>query len=204
MREFELVLQRRVPKNPTPHINAGGDCGACVLSALTGLPVRDVYKAARPDNPSSTDPFSFYEMRSALYALQKDDLIDNLNVDCPIWIEDVARYPFGFSSWMMSIQWFNYIHLGLQAGYYAVCEVNMRGEEKNPVRGLETDHWVLICGARLRWEPCRSVTGAKTGHQEVLVRDSATCMPEERWVEKNDFLRRHGGFQAMLVKPMGA
>ena len=43
MRLFELILPLRVVPQPTPQINKGGDCGACVLAGLSGLTVEQVY-----------------------------------------------------------------------------------------------------------------------------------------------------------------
>ena len=199
MEEFELILPNRSPRQPQPSVAPGGDCGGCVLSGLTRIPVKDVYAVAREDKKDES--FSYPTMRDALYRLCSLGHLKHIVTASPIWPEEVFRRPFGYEGQLMSLAWFDHIRVAIEARYYAVCEVAMRGRNLEDQHGAETDHWVLLCGVRIRHEPNKAVPGAMNVEQEVLVSDSATSMPPERWVEVNEFLKKHGGFQAMLAKP---
>jgi hypothetical protein len=197
MNEFEIVLPRHVPRNPEPKIYLGGDCGACVLSALTNIPVAEIYAIARDDKKVS--PFGLQNMISALNTLGRQYFYHHITT-FPNWINEVYRWPFGFSACQMNLAWFDYVRVAIEAGYYGICEVNMRGEGDLNGRGCETDHWVLLCGVRITKHPA-TIPGAFMLDDEVLIRDSSRTMPAERWMESSDFLIRHGGFQTILVKP---
>ena len=195
MIEFELILPRRSPKNPTPCISPGGDCGACVLSGLIGIPVKDIYRIIREND--NVSPFGLSDMHGAVWYLKSANKIQQMITDYPIWIEHFFRFPFGLQSQMMSLPWFNYIRMALEAGYYPICEVNMKGKV---LEVHETDHWVLICGIRTKLGKKRGV--GQCIDNEVLISDSARTMPDERWIEINDFLMNFGGFQNILIKPL--
>jgi hypothetical protein len=64
--------------------------------------------------------------------------------------------------------------------------------------GRGPDHWVLICGARLRG-PGDDRPGRV--YQEVLVSDSARSTAGESWVDAHDLLRDRGGFNLLLARP---
>jgi hypothetical protein len=91
--------------------------------------------------------------------------------------------------------------MAVEAGYYGLAQVNHAGRGQDE---LETDHWVLVCGARTwtTWEDVPSVPGARRGtiHRELLVSCSASA-PEGRWERAEDFLKHRGGFNLILARP---
>ena len=197
MNDCEIILPRRSPRQPNPKVYAGGDCGACVLSGLTGLSVADVY--AKAQDGGKVSPFSWPEMIQALHGLLSEGYFKHVITSCPNWITEVYRAPFGFEAAQMNLEWFDYVRLAIEAGYYAICEVCVDGNRAGRRPVLETNHWVLLCGVRVRREPNKAVAGAFNILPEVLVSDSAKSQPPERWVGSQDFLRRHGGFTPLLV-----
>lgn len=95
---------------------------------------------------------------------------------------------FGHPAHFAYLPWFNYIRMGIDAGYYAVAMINFEGTGEP-----ETNHWVLVCGARTEG----SVHG-KTITGEVLV---SCSVRGEQWHEARDFLKRMGGYDSLLVRP---
>ena len=86
--------------------------------------------------------------------------------------------------------------MAIDGGYYGIASININGD--GPC--VDTDHIVLICGARERSEPNQYVEGAKIIIQEILVSCSAHH-PEGQWYEVIDFLKKRGGFNCYLAKP---
>jgi hypothetical protein len=197
MRDFEKILPRRVPRNPQPRIYHGGDCGACCLSGVTDLAAAAVYEELRDDK--KINAFSQPDMRSALSEAEGNELLQNIVVDSPNWIGQVYRAPFGYNACQMSLEWFGYIRMAIEAGYYGIAEVKTHGAADKDKR--DTDHWCMICGVRVRHEKSAAVEGAWTIVQEILISDSCLTMPAEHWEEVNAFLRDFGGFDCFLVKP---
>lgn len=201
MNDCEIILPRRVPRQPMPKVNAGGDCGACVLSALTGLSVADVYAKGRDDGKIS--PFAWPEMISALNNLRAE-YFSHIVVSCPNWITSVFRAPFGFEAAQMNLEWFDYVRVAIEAGYYAICEVRMDGHREHALGYQDTNHWVALCGVRVRREQNKHIPEAWNILTEVLVSDSSLTQPPERWEDSMGFLRNFGGFQPLLAKPKDA
>lgn len=192
-----VVLPRRVVHQPTPELHPGGDCGACVLAGLTDLPLEEVYAKLDPKHSS---PTSFWRgsMIAAVH-IAKWDLkrITKYIEEVPYWPPHEGMRAFGDSGWMQSSEWFSYVTMAFEAGYYAIASVVIK--KTGPFSG-GTDHWVLLCGSRLRWGPWEN--GGRTGHYEVLVSCSARSTPDEEWVGVGDFLRERGGFDVILVRPV--
>lgn len=193
----ELVeLPRRVVHQPTPEVSPGGDCGACVLSGLLGMSIEDVYKKLHPKN--EVQSFSRYDMIGALstakYTLK---LVDRYNDNTPHWEVREILLAFGSAGWQQSLEWQAYMHMAFEAGYYGIA--NVRHDKTGPFTG-GPDHWVLLCGMRLRWNE-RQDNGSRSGQYEVLVSCSSRTTPDLEWVKVGDFLKERGGFNAILVKP---
>ncbi len=196
MRDHEIVLPRRVVQQPTPHLNPGGDCGACVLGGLFGIEVGDAYKLADRDKIA---PISHSKMRSALWESSSRGLADRIVVEPARWPNPGEGYfdDFGHLAGRNAIEWWTYLRLACDAGYYGIAEVD---SNKGGPYGGGTDHWVLLCGIR-RTCPPDSQSGAI--HQDVLVSCSSTKTPDEEWVDAGDFLRHRGGFNMLLARPKG-
>jgi hypothetical protein len=190
---FEVVLPKRVKPQPLPHIVPGGDCGACVLGGLLGLEPADVYKRFEIDVPKTT--ISYHEMYSVLWNAQGREL-DRIITDIAEWRGgshvDVVR-TWGSPSWTQAQGWFSYLRMGLDAGYYAIANVNhaKAGPWQAP------DHWVLLCGAREVWPEA----SGGIDHQ-VLVSCSSRTTPDEEWVDVHEFLEKRGGFNLYFARPV--
>jgi hypothetical protein len=138
-------------------------------------------------------------MNEALTHALWEGLLDRLVSDIPTWSVWDPQKTWGLASWGMFPEWFRYVRMGLDAGYYGLASV--RFDQKGP--GGETDHIVLICGAREKSIPIEE--GGKTlGYridQEILVSCSSTSSPPEEWIETKKFLLERGGFNIILVRP---
>lgn len=192
MRDHEVILPRRVVPQPTPEINPGGDCGACVLAGLFGISVTDAYERLQ----GKVKPFSHGEMRTALHEAVRFDLADRIVPSPARWPKKGEGYfdDFGDLASRHCIEWWTYLRLAFDAGYYAIAEVDHA--RSGPVS--QPDHWVLLVGVRERWP-----TDPKGGKidQEVLVSCSSRKTPDEEWVDAGDFLQRRGGYNALLARP---
>lgn len=197
MREGEVVLVHRAVPQPVPNLQPGGDCGACVLAGLLGKGVQEVYDTFKDGKALS---FHWRDMHDALWKAESHGLLDRIVTDVAMWPWTGAA-PFiewGLHSGYQSIAWFNYLTMALDAGYYGLAMVDIH---KKGCFGGGTDHWVLLCGARVRKEPFEDGKGASI-KQEVLVSCSSTRTPDEEWVEASRFLIDRGGFNVLLARPV--
>lgn len=190
--EAEIVLPRRVVPQPVPFISDGGDCGACALAGMAGLnhPQRiyDLFpkEAGITQEGDAPKGFSWREIRSILHSLKARGYFSDLMVDVPLWMPWGADLHYGPAGYMVSPQWFRYLKMALQAGYYAIANVVF---DKTAPEALP-DHVVLLTGARLR-----------DGWSEILVSCSSTRTPDEEWIEVSKFLRTRGGYDIYLARP---
>jgi hypothetical protein len=193
----DLALPRRVLPQPTPNIYPGGDCGACVLSGLLRLgSVADAYDY----KDGKREPFLRSEMYSALWQAKSEGKIDRVCDAVPIFLPfgGLDNAAFGLPAHCASLDWFRYIRMAFDAGYYGIAQVS---HDLKGVAVAETNHWVLLCGWRERRVPHPTVEGAASIEQEILISDSARSTAGEHWVEKDTFLRDWGGYSALLARP---
>lgn len=189
------ILPKRAVKQVIPKVYQYGDCGACVLAGLIGwTDVSLVYE--RLQENGKIEPFSHPTMRSALWRAKSLGLICKLVDNFPIWPIYKSHMTWGNVSWKQNLEWFDYISMAIDGGYYGIASININGD--GPC--VDTDHMVLICGTRERSEPNQYVEGAKIIIQEILVSCSAHH-PEGQWYEVIDFLKNRGGFNCYLAKP---
>lgn len=203
----EVILPRRVVPQPAPQLYPGGDCGACVLGGLLGITVAEVYERFQRDG--KVEAFSWSETRSALIKAQWQGLLDRVIDTVPIWpIRVDAHLIWGLPAWSMGQQWFSYVRMALDAGYYVTAAVDL--DKAGPITEkagkrlvTEPDHYVMIVGAREREEPIELDSGTKGARilQEVLVSCSSTKTPDEEWVEARGFLRERGGYNVLMARP---
>ncbi len=192
---YETILPRRARPQPSPKFYLGGDCGACVLAGLTNLPnIELAYKLFQEDG--KIEPWSQPTMRDAVYSAKSKGFLDRIMTHHPSWQVWEGHQTWGSASWKQSLEWYEYINMAIDAGYYGIASINIDG--KGPL--VETDHLVLICGTRERVEPNKYVEGAGDIIQEIFVSCSAKH-PEGRWYEIRDFLTYRGGFNCYLVRP---
>ncbi|MHC4864673.1 MAG: hypothetical protein ACYTEX_11340 [Planctomycetota bacterium] len=197
----EVVLPRRALPQPKPAIVDGGDCGPCVFAGLVGLPrVAEAYEHYSPRDPIH-ESWHHNEMVRAVQTAMADDLIDRIVTGVPIWMPPPIRMSFGAPAHEQSLEWFEYIRMGLDAGYYGLTPIDYDGRSGG--KG-GPDHWVMICGARTLAEKLVLSGGAKATcfHNQILVSNSAPSHPAEEWVDPFKWLRDHGGFAVILTRPM--
>lgn len=195
--QWSVVLPRRVVPQPQPHINPSGDCAACTLAGLVGWDdVQRVYAELCTDGtvPSNWDGY--------IGALQEGlglGLLARALLEPPYWpTSSPGMRVFGDLSTLQTIQWQNYLLMGLEGGYYGVAKVDSK---KAGAAGHGSNHVVLLCGARQRRVSHPTIKDVASLPFEVLVSCSSTATPAEEWVEANAFLRERGGFNLIMVRP---
>lgn len=182
----EIVLPHRVVRQPTPSLHSGGDCGACVLGGLLGMTPTEIYPYFDYD-PTKED-ISYERMRRALWDTTK---FDRKVLHHPEWRQPVELMrTYGSPSWAQSMEWFEYVTMALEAGYYGIANVDHTKQGGSP------DHWVLLVGTH---EVYPEASGPID--QRVLVSCSSRSTPDEEWVEVHDFLKQRGGFNLFLARP---
>ena len=198
----DIVLPRRSLRQPSPSVVSGGDCGACCIAGLLGISVEDAYEMQDPDcRPSSAKdkpvPFGWENMSHSL-EWRSGGKIDAVLSNVPFWPDTIheANTFFGFPGWNASIPWMKYVRMGLQAGYYGLCQIVFQGGGPLALN----NHWVMVCGARQFSEPNPRVPGAWDIHDQLLVSCSAKC-PEGYWLNHMDMLRTYGGYNIILARP---
>lgn len=187
-------LPRRVLKQPTPEVVPGGDCGACVLAGLLGLSIEDVYAKLHPSGEPRS--FGWRDMSEALRSAHFDlRLIERYITRTPMWPTWDAQRAWGDPSWSQSLDWREWLTMAFDAGYYAIAQV---ASVHKPMV-FETDHWVLYCGTRTKWD---GPPGARqSGEFQLLVSDSGRTKPHEAWFGIGEHLKQRGGFAVMLARP---
>ncbi len=190
----QKILPLKALPQPQPSIYEGGDCGACVLGGL--LPpdyhnVPAVYEVCRED----LEAFSHSTMTDSLFNAKAHGLIEDFIYTVPIWPHPGAYMMWGSTGWSMSGEWFDYIKVAILAGYYALAPVDAFG------KGIDVDHWVMIKGYRIREIPIKGNKAAKRISKDILVSDSSVQRPDLKWIQASTFLKKHGGYNAILVRP---
>lgn len=157
-----------------------------MLGGLLGMTPAEVYIHFEFD-PTKQD-ISFDRMRQALYDARK---FDRKVTHFPEWPQSVEMMrTYGNPSWNQAMAWYEYVRMGLDAGYYGIAQVD------HSKKGRAPDHWVLIVGAH---EIYPEEAGAI--REQVFVSCSSRSTPDEEWVDIRDFLRDRGGFNLYLARP---
>ncbi len=105
------------------------------------------------------------------------------------WPATRYLHSFGSPSIHEYVAWFNYVRMAIDAGYYGLAQVDFSGNE-----GPDTNHWVLICGARTE-----GPVNGKILTGEILV---SCSVKGEQWYESREFLRKMGGYDVLLIRPV--
>lgn len=189
---FEVVLPRRVLRQPSPFIQPGGDCVACCVGALTDLSVIEVYTRFGMENLSGHP-----QVRDVLYQADRDGLLDRATFSMPVWPAAIPDWyaSYGLASHWMATEWFDYLRTHLEAGMYGLAFVDMSKRSGPP------DHAVLIVGARVRVQT-DPTDGGRSFIPELLVSCSSLSTPDEEWVKPALFLRERGGYNLMFARPL--
>ncbi len=202
----EVVLPRRVAKQPTPNLNQGGDCGPCVLAGILGRSSpKAVYDEHFDGKPCS---LGYGEMQRLLRVHRSSKDLDRIIEHPPNWLGGGGEYSawlgsFGWAAWRMHEPWFRYVQMAFEAGYYGLAQVDSTKTGGDANGG--TDHWILLCGARSWVEWTDHPEGHSSGKPvaQVLVSCSARSTPDEEWVDARAFLRERGGFSTLFARPAG-
>lgn len=187
----EVVLPRRVARQPSPALVQGGDCGACVLAGIFGLSVLEAYERWGPKGYERYHSFGHNNMADALRWAEHYGIADRAIARPPLWPVDPMWMAFGIGGHNQCQGWSHYLRLAMDAGYYGVAEISYEGVEKDS-QHPNPNHWVLLCG----WRPAPD----KTILDEVLVSCSAKC-PQGYWIPIREFLVKHGGYNVLLARP---
>lgn len=194
---YEVVLPLRVVPQPTPSLSPGGDCGACVLAGLLGTTVEEVYAqfaGGRADAPSR------FEMENIVSQALRSGRLDRVVTGVPFWPTRSSYLAFGHSGHLSFPEWFEYVRMALDGGYYGISSVNFEQTGAGSDVPPDTDHVVLICGAREVSIPHEKLPASRI-EREVLVSCSARSGPDLEWVEVKEFLAKRGGYNVILVRP---
>jgi hypothetical protein len=195
---YEVVLPLRVVPQPQPSLNPGGDCSACVIAGILGLRVEDVYEDLGRGAPRG---LTYYCRRELLERAKSRGLIDRLVLAVPLWPNSMDGYlAFGHQGHLFCTEWFDYMRMALDAGYYGIASVQFEKTGAGTAMPPETNHAVLICGVRERRVPLSQ--GACRTDNEVLVSCSSKSSPDLEWVEVQEFLAQRGGYNVQLVRPV--
>jgi hypothetical protein len=152
---------------------------------------REVYKRFNIDIEKHS--LGWHEMKHALHQAHADGDFDRIVLETPEWPQRVEMFrTYGNPSTNQASEWFNWVRMGLDGGYYALALVD------HAQKGQAPDHWVLIVGAREVWPD--GSEGGGIDH-EVLVSCSSRSTPDEEWVEVHRFLKNRGGFNPFLARP---
>lgn len=179
----EKILLRRAHPQPQPYIHQSGDCGACSFGGALEIAVKDVYQ--RFDTTGITNR---HEMERCLRCSISYGLADRM-LDVPAeWPATRYLHSFGSPAIHEYVAWFNYVRLAIDADYYGLAQVDFSGNG-----GPDTNHWVLICGARTEGPVSGKIL---TG--EILV---SCSVKGEQWYESREFLRKMGGYDVLLIRP---
>ena len=193
-----VVLPLRVRPQPQPHLAEGGDCAACVLGGLLGLEVPEVYDQILDGKLEATSRPEWEEM---LQNAEQEGTVSRVILDVPFWNFPTYYGAFGPSGYLNFPEWFRYVRMALEAGYYGVASVVYDKTGASGEIPPATDHVILICGAR-EVEVPHPTLPSSTIQNEVLISCSAKSSPDEEWVNTKQFLVERGGYNIMLVKPV--
>jgi hypothetical protein len=198
----EVVLPRRVVPQPQPFVVPGGDCGACVLAGILETSVTRVYEDIYRGRKEA---LSRPELENVLREIERKGLLDRLVIDVPLWPPSWRMsLAFGHAGHLSFPEWFAYVRMAMDAGYYGIASVIFDRSGVGTKVPPNTDHVVLICGARTVEVPLDHMPGVSRFDEEVLVSCSARSSPNEEWVEVRDFLATRGGYNLILVRPRSA
>lgn len=200
--DYTLTIDRQPVKNPVPFLVEGGDCGPCAISCVVGWDssrLMDIYQAAKVD-PARGRGISRHETWDILHEMRWNLGCVEDWVDDPLLPRPNKWFPgaFGYPGWFMDTYWADELRLRLRAGYLGLTVIDFEG------RGAEAcsdgDHWVVLAGMKGVWEPVEGCKGKRLSTY-IRVLDSSTRRPGEWWMEVHDFLKKHGGFRVIYVRP---
>jgi hypothetical protein len=187
-----VTLPRRVIQQPMPPLHDEGDCGACVVAGLLGITVEAVY-----ERKGETTPFCWLTLHKLIGEAYWNDELDRLITKVPYWPYGDALRGFGDPSWHRNLEWFEYVRMGLDAGYYGLMNLNMKGVGPFAM----ADHFVMVVGARDHEVPNPNCKGSSMVLKELCISDSSTRKPDLYWIDHLELLRNHGGYNVMLARP---
>jgi len=194
----EVVLAWRALPQPEPFVVEGGDCGACALAGVLGVGVEVVYDRLCAGR---REALSRLELESAADEARRQGLLDRVVADVPFWPSRKSYLAFGHPGHLSFPEWWAYVRMALDGGCYGLCSVDFDRRGARHDIPPETDHVVVLCGAREVCVPHPTMAGASRIDRQVLVSCSARSTPDEEWVEVRDFLSTRGGYNVLLVRP---
>ena len=189
----EVILSRRAvayDHPPLPH----EESGACVLAGLLLTTPRQIY-AQYLEGPAR--PLFWPDVARVLQQAQEDGQLDRVISTVPQWPVPPESMYYGALGWQQAEAWYAYLRLACDAGYYGLANVSLTG--RGPGRG--PGGWVLLCGVRESTPPERNYRRRQVPDRQVLV-SSPGGSAEGVWEDVTSFLRRRGGFNSLLARPL--
>lgn len=163
------------------------------MAGIFDIAVEDAYDRIKGERKSITGS---WEMARCLRVASMLGLADRIIVESAQWPNTHGKVygAFGRPAHLEYLPWFMYVRAMIDAGYYGIAEV-----DHGCSGGIETDHWVMICGARTE-----GAVSGKTLTGDVLVSCSARSSGmRDEWVEACDFLTKRGGYNILFARPAG-
>jgi len=196
----EVVLPRRVRPQPTPEINGGGDCGACVFAGLFDISIECAYDQFHEERTTISHGEMGRMLRVAEMREIADRFIDQPAHFRPRWSSN-GLACFGEAAFLSAKAWHHYVQAMIDAGYYGLAQIDI---DRKGLDGKGSNHWVLICGARIGEKWVTREGGQRCGEfiNEVLVSCSARRTGGAvEWVDAGDFLKYRGGYDLLFARP---
>lgn len=210
--EFCIELPRQVPRNPEPAIVNGGDCGACCIAGVLGITVEQAYELHLAGCYAGGEPIpqqSTVDVESLYATLEQsgmtDHVLEGMFDVSPLDYQPPGWQAFGRLPHFSFRLHFELYRALLSAGYYRICTVSNGG------KGLEsgwmcqqTNHWIMVRGARGIWSSPSPTSGSRRYKTEILLSNSARNQPHAQWADMKHFLQSWGGMVGVWVKPKAA
>ncbi len=123
--EEQVIDELRLPRLPHPQpsqtLHQGGDCGACVIGGLLGLPVPEVYQRYSTTKEGAPEHFNPVSTRQALQKALCERLLKRIAVEIPWFQVPLSLENHGPAGWTMLLGWYERLAMAIDGGYYGVA-----------------------------------------------------------------------------------
>lgn len=193
---------------PHPEKNPGGDCFACSLFAV----LRHLFPDNHPDFDTVFDYFKVESIsgsiglnnvwsgfRDAVYKARADEYKVEIANDLVIPEFKPERYSHTWWLQFPDQEWSRRLEAWLSAGWVAVAEIDHEGRGPILDNGKINcpDHFVIIDGVRIGWQPIKTYPEAK----EVVSEAHVVCsMKGKYWIDTIELIQKYGAAGLWLVR----
>lgn len=184
---------------PKPDRNQGGDCFACALTAAlrwlypeTPVDFDEVWQFFMAETVGGSRQLSntWPGMRRALYAASSEGYRLEIANDLVLPDYNVDHHSFPWWQSLPTATYARRLEGYLRGGWVAFTEIRFDGGGPRATTGqiAATDHFVVIDGLRLGWEPVGDIGRALRHHVHIVC-----SVKGAYWIDLDEFLLRHGG-----------